>query len=147
LKYSFCLLSISYLVNGSLSYTHVATGKIGHVDFMPQYLTVYPQPHLSLDIFVPSFFPATTAQQPQPPSQIGVLLSNTGFGDIVDLTMISTETDLVAFGTSKKTTFELLGLQTTSNTPVALSLNPTVGDIEALSSTEIVSFHFMLGNG
>jgi hypothetical protein len=99
---------------------------------------------LSLDLFIPSYLPATTVQQTQPPSQIAILFSNTGLGTIVDLSMTSTQADLVTFNTTTQTNFSLVGLQATSNSPVALSLNPIVGDIQGQSSTQIVSFEVLL---
>jgi hypothetical protein len=88
-----------------------------------------------MDLFIPSVMYATTPEETQPPSQLGAVFSNIGLGTIEDLALRSTQAEFTSH-------YEISDLETksgTSMTQLPVSLNPNVGDIQPLSTTQIVS--------
>ncbi|NEQ72661.1 MAG: hypothetical protein F6K23_06010, partial [Okeania sp. SIO2C9] len=120
-----------YSIGGSLSY--LQDGELVTVPLVSTPITVYPQAELTVDYFqqrnVFGDDPFTDATEISEPFSLGVLVSNEGFGAAQDLSITSSQPQIIENEKGLLIDFEIIGSQVNGN-PASPSLTVDFGNIE-----------------
>lgn len=121
-----------YQVGATLSYTF--GGESETVRVSPDFIQVRPMPMLQLDYFLPAEViaddPLTSEEEDPEPFDLGVRVTNSGYGPAHDLAIDSAQPEIVDNTQGLAIEFELLNTQV-DDQPAVNSLLADFGDLEA----------------
>lgn len=128
-----------YQVGATLSYTF--GGESETVEVAPDFIQVRPMPRLALDYFLPDEViaddPLTPEEEESEPFELGVRVTNSGFGSARNLAIESAQPEIVDNQQGLPIQFELLDTQV-DDQPVVNSLLADFGDLGAGSAAMAV---------
>lgn len=104
--------SVQYEVGGDLIYWLDGVRVV--VPLYPDTITVQPDPILFVDYFLPVHIygndPFTEAVEPSIPATLGMLITNVGFGNVIDMHIASSQPEIIENEKGLLVAFELIGL-------------------------------------
>ena len=130
-----------YFVTGEIDYTQ--SGASVTIPLFPTGITVVPDPYLKFHYFlqrnVYSDDPFTTQVEPAEPFALGLLVVNEGQGTARNLTITSSQPQIVDNQKGLAIGFDLIGTQVNTE-PVSPSLTVDLGDIAPNGGTGVADF-------
>lgn len=130
------LFDTRYDISGILRYTIEGVGYIQNL--APDTITVKPDPQLYLkyfhsrDVFADN--PFTLDIEPSIPYQLGLLVENRGYGDAIDVEILSSQPEIVDNVKGLLVEFIIIGSRLGDTTTASKTLNIDFGNIPSLSN-------------